>query len=218
MVKQKFLALDDEEDSVGKENDVSQDTSNPQSTIWSKIQQFHLPHSLMALFLITTAVTLFGLSNFNSKPSEQSLMSNGGDWDLSPYRFDFLIQSPYQQTPSPYSKIFIPLYVTHPLSEPHPEVTSVVISIHGYTRNAGVSSPRHLLTSARAVFQGCSGCCQCRPSCSCHLTLFCKGDNLWFVLGGQASWLQFCFPPLEYFGMDERSPCHSFSLPPSALC
>jgi hypothetical protein len=143
MVKQGFAALDEEDtrDTNSNSTDFSQKTSC-HSTIWSKIQQVSLPNSLVGLLLITVAVTIFGISNHsNSGISEDTLMHAAGDWDVSPYRFDFLVQSPYNQSASPYYRIFMPLYVTHPLSEPHPEVTSVVISIHGYTRNAGAVLP-----------------------------------------------------------------------------
>ena len=57
--------------------------------------------------------------------------------DLIQYRRNFVVSSPYNHSSYPFSSLFMPLYASHSISTPNANITSAIINIHGYTRNAG---------------------------------------------------------------------------------
>jgi hypothetical protein len=131
-----FVALDEEAVSVEEEGD---DTKSKETHcaqwIYSTWQR---PNMIILMLVVTVAVTLFGALQ-STPDSSGSITSSpyGTHWDASPYRFDFLVTSPYGRSTAPFTKLWMPLYTSHPLNEINTEITSVVICIHGFTRNAG---------------------------------------------------------------------------------
>jgi hypothetical protein len=134
-----FMSIDEEAASVSTIEEENKQTH------WLRgmFSSLQMPNSIVILLVITVAVTLFG--NLQSIPNNSENITEespyASHWDAAPYRFDFLVTSPYGRSPEPFSKMFMPLYTSHPLNEPNRQITSVVISIHGYTRNAGHSLP-----------------------------------------------------------------------------
>lgn len=132
-----FERLEEEEDSSTTLPDGS--THSSENIIPPSCQKmFNIPHAILALLVLTVLISLIGVYRSNPHISNDNTKKLIYEWDIVPYRYDFLVHSPYGRASNPFTKIFMPLYTTHPLHEMQEDVTSAIICIHGFTRNAGL--------------------------------------------------------------------------------
>ena len=90
------------------------------------------------LFLLVSATVSSIIISQMHSPDSNISNDSYADADLIPNRVNFPLTSPNGVSASPYSAMFMPMYTTHPLDVRNDNISSVVISIHGYSRNAGV--------------------------------------------------------------------------------
>lgn len=92
---------------------------------------------LLVLSLAASASIAF-IPSLRSQDSDIYANKNDDyEWDTTPFRYNFVVQSPYGSSSHPYSAMYLPMLTTHRLGDVSGNITSIIICFHGYTRNAG---------------------------------------------------------------------------------
>ncbi len=76
--------------------------------------------------------------------SDDSDISNTMGIDLTQYQRIFILTSPYGRSAYPYKDMFMPMFASASLTARNANITSAIINIHGYTRNAGMFLSNHI--------------------------------------------------------------------------